>query len=137
MPSYKKQENDRDYRIVFPTAQVNPEFTKFQDGGQIVEYSKEAILEVTKSDGSNELICSLEPTSVAYAVNGCKIRIDAQVPLGRLWLRRADGLGICYKVPVDLPVVDGRREVLVPAGTENIELFLDPFAAKAYILERK
>lgn len=137
MPSYKKQENDREYRIVFPTAQVNPEFTKFQDGVQIVDYSREAVLEVVKSDGSNELICSLEPTSVAYVVIGGKIRIDAQVPLGRLWLRRADGIGISYKVPGDLPVVDGRREIIVPAGTDNIELFLDPFAAKVYILERK
>lgn len=136
MPKYSRQENDREYRVVYPSAKLNPELTEFTAAAQIVNYPENAVLEVVKSDGSLHLHYNGPVVSIIYSTDDKVVRIGAQVPINRLWLRRADGIGICYKVPAELPVIDGCREVLIPEGTDNIELFLDPYAAKAYTLKR-
>lgn len=136
MPKYSRQEDDREYRVVYPTAKINPELTTFTAQAQVVNYPENAVLEVVKSDGSSHLHYNSPVVSSFYSADENVVRIGAEIPINRLWLRRADGIGICYKVPVDLPVVDGCREVFIPEGTDNIELFLDPYAAKAYTLER-
>lgn len=135
MAKYIRQEDDIKYRCVYPNAAENRPFEDFTPQMQTVDCDENAVLEVVKADGSSHLHYNGAVVTVEYRADGNKVRIGERVPVNRLWLRRKDGIGICYKVPAILPVVNGCREVLVSDGTDNVELFLDKYAAMAYDLK--
>ena len=54
-----------------------------------------------------------------------------EIPTARIWARVG---GMAYKVPAVLREKDGNVYLLIPGGTQNVELFGDEYFSKAYSL---
>lgn len=136
MARYTRQENDVRYRVIYPMVMLTPEFTEFRTPEEELSYEDNAVLEITQDDGNTRLIYNGPVRNGSYHALGDKVMVEECVPINRLWLKRVDGQGIAYKVPPNLPAVSGRYEFIVPDGADNIELFLDKYAARICTITR-
>lgn len=133
MAKYIAKEKDQGFRKVNIRAVKLPNYEKIEEPGQVISYPDQfVVLEVLKEDGSSELFYDGPKMELKHAVELDKIVMGIDAPLERLWVRRKDGEGICFKVPEDLPETEGRIEMVIPGEAKSMELFGDPYCRKVY-----
>ena len=135
MASYNVREGDKAFRRVNVRNAANPAFENVEAPGQVINYPDSmVVLEVLHTDGSRELIYEGPKGLANYVHAGAdKIRLERTVPTERLWVRPADGKGIAYKVPSNLPTAEG-IEFQIPAGVQKMELYGDEYFSKVFEL---
>jgi len=109
---YIKKSDDKQYRKVNLNQTGVPKYTDFVSDNQSVTYPANTVLEILRYDGTTHLEYDgggIRKT-VNYALSGSQIRLSADIPLARLWVR--DNTGLLYKVPSHLPA----DEAALPSG---------------------
>ena len=135
MAKYIRKSGDKAYRRVSVTSTALPRFEDFSVEGQLVNYPDTGVvLEILREDGSTELFYQGPRAMAQYVTLGTEIRMSQDVPTERLWIRRADGVGVPYKVPSDLPKNSGLISFYVPGGAQKMELYGDKYFEKIYEL---
>lgn len=137
MARYTVKHGDKAYRKVNIRSTVVPKYEDVPEVGQVVNYPDNlVVLEVLRNDGTSEIYYDGPTFSLRHINAGTNIiAMDKDIPTERLWIRGTDGTGIPYKVPTNLPVIDGRIEFYVPYGAQRAELFGDKYFEKVYDLK--
>ena len=130
---YNKKPEDIKYRIVSLTTPQVPDFTAFS--GNEIDV-RGAVLEVMKTDGSTEIVNEGQRFDIRYGIYEDKFYIPKSLSPARLWVRRVDGTGIWYKVPMQLETQDDRAYILMTGGITHLELCGDPYFEAVYRLIR-
>ena len=137
MPNYIRKNGDVKYRKVSVQSDTEPVFMEFTAPNESISYTEVQIVEVVREDGSTELYREGPLEIAQYTTGGAnKFLINRAVPRNRLWMRRNDGMGVDYKVPVQLPEDGGNAFFLVSSGVQNMELFGDKYFEKIYQLQK-
>lgn len=137
MPNYVRRSGDVKYRKVNIQNASVPNYADFTSPGESIAYSDVQVVEVLRADGSTELFHEGGVEIANYCAAGPdKFLISQNIPRARMWMRRSDGTGIAYKVPVDLPAKSGSVEFRVPCGVQGMELFGDKYFEAVYQMRR-
>ena len=139
MANYTKKQKDKQYRKVSIASETMPPFKDFAGPADTIQYTDGQVLEVVDENGCVKLYHEDGVESVSYTTGGQdKLLISRTVPLARVWMRKADGSGIPYKVPIDLPpnASGGSVELKVPGGVQSVELYGDQYFEMVYKLQR-
>lgn len=137
MPSYVRRNGDVKYRKVNIQSEVLPQFKEFTSLGESVQYTDFQVLEVLRENDTTELFHEGGVETANYAPGGLdRFLLNKNIPLARVWMRRSDGTGIPYKVPVELPVKGNSMELRVPGGVQGMELFGDKYFEMVFKLQR-
>lgn len=137
MPSYIRRSGDKKYRKVSIQSEILPTFKDFTSPGEAVQYTDFQVVEVERMDGTTELYHEGGTEAASYTPGGAdRFLLNKNIPLARVWMRRTDGTGIPYKVPMELPVKGSSAEFRVPCGVQGMELFGDKYFEMVYKLQR-
>lgn len=137
MPSYIRRTGDKAFRKVSIQSGITPKFTDFTGPGEAVQYLPMQVIEILRDDGTTALFHDGSAEIANYSAGGVDRFIMRQnIPRDRLWVRRADGSGIPYKVPADLEVVGGNVVLQIPAGVSGMELCGDKYFEMIYQLQK-
>ena len=137
MLEYQKNRNDAECRIVSLNSadQSDVPYQSMDEYGAFIPYEYNQVLEIKDSNGKRRLEYNgtKKPISCSRAEN--VLRIPTDIPLYRLWVKkRGEDGGLWYKVPFHLPVVEGKYEMLIPGGAQNVELVGDEYFMMVYDL---
>ena len=101
---YIRRPEDEKYRRVLLTQTQEPPYTPFTEEKQMISYTENTVLEILDSHGTSRLEYddNGEKNCVVYTKMADRIRIQATMPLARLWLRDSNGMD--YKIPTNLPM---------------------------------
>lgn len=133
--SYCRKPDDVSYRKVNITAPGTGNFEDFQEPGQVIHYPENGcVLEVMRRDGTTELYYDGPNITVTYVPVGCDTISMGKAPVERLWARRADGVGLSYKLPNVVPDNNGLLKFRIPGGVAGIEIYGDKYFEKVFTL---
>lgn len=137
MASYTRRSGDLQYRKVNIKSNQLSDYKAFTGPGETISYTDYQVMEVLREDGTTELFHEGGAEITHYAYDGVdKIRIKANIPLERVWMRHGDGTGIVYKVPSGLTGDGTSVEFRVPCGVQDMELFGDRYFEMIYKLRK-
>lgn len=140
MSNYQRKPEDRQFRRVPLRADHVPPYSDFT-GDTITGLTDSLVLEVLKTDGSEERIYSGQRVNVDYqrAGNYLELLSDSGKPyLARMWLRECGGSGMWYKTPDEWGVNANNHSCLyLQGGTENLELCGDKYLECACCFTRR
>lgn len=136
--SYCRKPDDMSFRKIHIAASGIGKFEDFGAANQTIYYPDVGcVLEVKRKDGSTELFYDGPTVRVTYIAISADCFRMGSMPMERLWVRKADGTGIPYKVPAIPPDENNQITFRIPGGVSGMELYGDPYLEKIYTLVKK
>lgn len=129
--TFQRKAMDVEYRIISLQNQQIPDYESFAELQQIQIFD-DNVLEIRSQDGTERIWTGRAQKRIQFVKQGSMIEIPESVPLHRLWIRNLDNPKMWYKIPTNLPVKNGHYEVMVPAGTHNLEVCADQYFCAVY-----
>ena len=137
MSNYVRRDGDAKYRKVSIQSGITPQFQEFTAKGEAIAYTAFQVVEIMRDDGTTVLFHEGARQAASYTYGGLdKILIGSDVPLARVWMRRADDARVAYKVPCNLPVTGASVEFKVTGSVQGMELFGDKYFEMVYAREK-
>lgn len=132
--SYIRKPGDKEYRVVSLKSAQEPSWRTFAENEEEVKTTTDSVIEIRKEDGSTALYYDAAKKSVVCTREAGCIRVPTNIPLARLWVRKENGEGIAYKIPVNLSAAGAEPKILV-SNSGNVVVEGDEYLQQAYDIQ--